>query len=60
VIVVPRRQRGTSTRGPHNKKDVLENKLHTLVCGRKISLATAQYAIVTDWRTAYVKYVGKP
>jgi hypothetical protein len=30
------------------------------VCARKISLATAQHAIVTDWRTAYVKYVGKP
>ena len=46
--------------GLHNKKDVLENRLHSLVCARKVSLATAQHAIVTDWRTAYVKYVGKP
>ena len=46
--------------GLHNKKDTLENKLHKLVCARKISLATAQHAIVKDWRTAYVKYVGKP
>ena len=43
-----------------NKKDVLENKLHALVCARTISLATAQHAIVTDWRTAYVTYVGRP
>ena len=46
--------------GLHNKKDVLENKLHTLVCARRVTLPTAQHAIVTDWRTAYVKYVGKP
>ena len=46
--------------GLHNKKDVLENKLHSLVCADKISLAAAQHAIVTDWRQAYVRYVGKP
>jgi hypothetical protein len=31
-----------------------------LVCGHKVGLATAQHAIDSDWRTAYVKYVGKP
>jgi hypothetical protein len=46
--------------GLHNPKDVLENRLHYLVCGHKVSLATAQHAIDTDWRVAYVKYVGKP
>ena len=46
--------------GLHNKKDVLENKLHALVCSHAISLPAAQHAIVTDWRTAYVRYVGKP
>ncbi len=47
-------------KGYLNSKDHLENKLHSLVCGHKVSLATAQRAIDTDWRTAYVKYVGKP
>ena len=46
--------------GLHNRKDVLENKLHSLVCARKITLSAAQHAIVTDWRTAYVRYVGTP
>ncbi len=43
-----------------NSKDRLENKLHGLVCGHKVGLATAQHDIDSDWRTAYVKYVGKP
>jgi hypothetical protein len=46
--------------GLHNKKATLDNKLHTLVCARQISLATAQHAIMTDWRTACVRYIGKP
>jgi hypothetical protein len=44
----------------HNPKDKLENKLHRLVCSGQLSLAAAQRAIETDWRTAYVRYVGKP
>ena len=44
----------------HNKKDVLENRLHHLVCYGQLSLAAAQHAIVTDWRKAYTRYVGKP
>jgi hypothetical protein len=45
---------------PYNayKKDVLENKLHKLVCDGVIGLKTAQKAISTDWITAYRKYVG--
>ena len=39
-------------------KDVLENKLHTLVCGGTITLVTAQRAIATNWWTAYQTYVG--
>lgn len=35
-----------------NPKDRVENRLHRLVCAHKISLATAQHAISTDWRTA--------
>ena len=39
-------------------KDVIENKLHTLICGGTITLATAQKAIASNWWVAYQKYVG--
>ena len=39
-------------------KDQLENKLHTLICGGTITLATAQLAIATNWWVAYQTYVG--
>ncbi|MFH8394271.1 hypothetical protein [Streptomyces sp. NPDC018036] len=38
--------------GVNNRKDPVETKLHTAVCANKITLATAQRAIVTDWTTA--------
>jgi hypothetical protein len=38
-------------------KDVVENKLHQLVCERAITLATAQQAIATNWWVAYQDYV---
>lgn len=41
-----------------HRKDVLENKLHTLVCSGHLDLATAQKEIATDWILAYKKYVG--
>lgn len=42
----------------HNSKDVLEDVLHQKVCAGTVPLATAQQAIASDWRTAYVRYVG--
>jgi hypothetical protein len=39
-------------------KDVVENKLHALVCGGTISLATARRAIASNWWIAYQNYVG--
>ena len=39
-------------------KDVLENKLHSLICGGTITLATAQRAIASNWWIAYQTYVG--
>lgn len=39
-------------------KDRLENRLHTLVCHRKVSLAEAQRAIASDWIAAYQRYIG--
>lgn len=39
-------------------KDAIENRLHALVCGHSISLATAQHAIATNWWAAYTTYVG--
>ncbi|WP_225728082.1 MULTISPECIES: hypothetical protein [unclassified Nocardia] len=45
--------------GVNNPKDQVENKLHTLVCGGKVALADAQYAIATDWTTA-LAVVGHP
>ena len=37
-------------------KDALEDRLHELVCEQKVSLATAQREIATDWISAYKKY----
>ncbi len=39
-------------------KDKLENRLHTLVCHRKISLAQAQWEMAHNWIAAYKRYVG--
>jgi hypothetical protein len=39
-------------------KDVVEGKLHSLVCAGSMTLATAQHAIASNWWTAYVTYVG--
>ena len=45
---------------PYNMhvKDVLENKLHKLVCDGTLDLKVAQRAIATDRIEAYRKYVG--
>lgn len=39
-------------------KDRLEDRLHTLVCRRRLPLEEAQRAIATDWIAAYRRYVG--
>ena len=39
-------------------KDKLENRLHSMVCRRQISLEKAQHAIATNWIAAYKQYVG--
>ena len=45
--------------GPWNArdKDMLEGKLHRMVCDGQIPLRDAQKAIATDWVGAYRKYV---
>jgi len=37
-------------------KDMLEERLHALVCSGQVDLATAQREIATDWIGAYKKY----
>jgi len=37
-------------------KDALEERLHELVCTRKLDLLTAQRAIASNWIAAYEKY----
>jgi hypothetical protein len=39
-------------------KDVLENRLHELVCAGDLSLRAAQRQEATDWVRAYRRYVG--
>ena len=39
-------------------KDVLENRLHDLVCSGQLSLRSAQYQESTNWVAAYHRYVG--
>jgi hypothetical protein len=41
-------------------KDVLENRLHDMVCAGELALAAAQHQEATDWVTAYRRYVGTP
>jgi hypothetical protein len=43
----------------NNTKDVLENVLNDLVCSGQITLFTAQFAISSNWVTAYQTYVGQ-
>ena len=40
----------------YNSKDVLENRLHDLVCSDRMSLSAAQHAIATDWVAAFQTY----
>ncbi|MGA8660393.1 MAG: hypothetical protein WB586_30115 [Chthoniobacterales bacterium] len=40
-------------------KDVLERRLHNLVCAGKVDLQTAQHEIATDWIKAYQKYIAE-
>ena len=42
--------------GAH-QKDVLENKLHAMICDGAIEPKAAQRAIADNWFTAYQKYV---
>jgi hypothetical protein len=39
-------------------KDVLENRLHDLVCSGQLSLTFAQHIEAIDWVAAYERYVG--
>ena len=39
------------------QKDVLENRLHQLVCDGQVQLDVAQRAIASDWVAAYGRYV---
>ncbi|MHB8428832.1 MAG: hypothetical protein ACYDB8_10270 [Acidiferrobacterales bacterium] len=39
-------------------KDRLENRLHWMVCHRRITLSRAQYLIAHDWIAAYRRYLG--
>jgi hypothetical protein len=39
-------------------KDVLENKLHDLVCSGRLPLRSAQQQEARDWVAAYRRYVG--
>jgi hypothetical protein len=46
---------------PHgylNSKDILENRLHALVCTGKVSLRRVQTLIVNDWVSAYHQFLG--
>jgi hypothetical protein len=39
------------------EKDVLEVRLHALVCSGKLDVAKAQAQVATDWPDAYFQYV---
>jgi hypothetical protein len=39
-----------------NSKDLLEARLHQLVCSGRMTLAAAQRALATNWTAAYQQY----
>jgi hypothetical protein len=41
-----------------NPKDKLEDKLHRLVCEKRLSLAAAQKLIATGWIAGYRKWIS--
>src|SRR5438132_2685589 len=41
-------------------KDVLENRLHDLVCEGRLTLTSAHRQEASDWVAAYRRYVGSP
>ena len=45
-------------RGYLNSKDILENRLHDLVCHRVMSLSVVQHEIATDWVMTYHEVFG--
>ncbi len=45
-------------KGYLNSKDILENRLHDLVCEGKVGLASVQKAIATNWVSTYRQYLG--
>lgn len=44
--------------GVLNSKDLLENRMHQLVCSGRLQLTVAQREIASDWKTAYRRYVA--
>jgi hypothetical protein len=42
-----------------HQKDVLENRLHSLVCAGDLKIRAAQRAIATNWLKAYKRYIGR-
>jgi hypothetical protein len=47
-----------SPRPGYHDKDRLENRLHTLVCAKKLSLRSVQRAIASNWLALYTKVIG--
>lgn len=45
-------------RGYLNSKDILENRLHALVCAGRVSLARAQAQIASNWVATFHQYLG--
>ncbi len=41
-------------------KDVIENRLHDLVCSGRLELTTAQHAIAANWKTSLAGYGPAP
>ena len=47
-----------SPRPGYHDKDRLENRLHALVCARKLSLRSVQQAIASNWVALYANVLG--
>lgn len=41
------------------QKDVLENKLHSLICKREIPVQEAQDILYNDWKSGYTRFIDE-
>jgi hypothetical protein len=55
----PQPRKTIETEWTAERKDVLEHKLHAMVCKGEIEITDAQAAFAQDWTAAWTVYIGR-